>query len=320
MKSFPKHQISTSTGEIVEAQCPTIISCSRATDIPAFYSEWFFKRLQSGYLSWRNPFNGKNTFISFRGTRFIVFWSKNPAPLIPYLKVLKDKGIGCYIHFTLNDYESEGLEPGLPPLSDRIETFKRLTQILGKGAVIWRFDPLILTQEMSIDTLLSKISKIGDKLSGYSEKLVFSFADIASYKNVGKNLLSHNVNYIEWDDKSMKLFASQLNNINIKRWNYELATCAEKVELNQFNIKHNRCINPDLISTLSSDPQLNEYLLSAKRDSGQRKHCGCIKAKDIGQYNTCAHGCTYCYANISPNSALLNYKKHTTTPLSDTII
>ena len=113
-------------GEEVEAFAPVILSASRATDIPAFYAEWFFERLESGHCRWRNPFNGVESYVAFRDVRFIVFWSKNPSPLIPYLDRLKEKEIGCYIQYTLNDYVEEGLEPGGPSLSERIKTFKEL--------------------------------------------------------------------------------------------------------------------------------------------------------------------------------------------------
>ena len=98
----------------VLAQAPLIISASRATDIPAFYADWFFRRLDRGYVRWRNPFSGQDSYVSFGNTRFIIFWSKNPAPLLPCLPMLKERGIGCYIQFTLNDYEAEGLEPNVP--------------------------------------------------------------------------------------------------------------------------------------------------------------------------------------------------------------
>lgn len=104
-----------------------ILSVSRATDVPAFYSEWFFNSLKRGYCRWRNPFNGIDTYVSLNDVRFIVFWSKNPAPLIPYLSRLQEHGINCYIQYTLNDYEDERLEPRVPPLQHRIDTFKRLS-------------------------------------------------------------------------------------------------------------------------------------------------------------------------------------------------
>ncbi len=313
--------IFTGDGQQVQAQAPVIVSASRATDIPAFYTRWFFDRLQKGYVRWRNPFSGRDSYVSFSNTRFIVFWSKNPAPLIPYLPILRDKGIGCYIQFTLNDYELESLEPGVSPLQQRIETFKRLVDMLGVGSVIWRFDPLVLTEKIDIENLIEKVTRIGDELKGYTEKLVFSFADIAGYKKVGRNLSQAGVNYREWEQASMLEFAARLSDINLKRWGHTLATCAETIDLSEYGIKHNRCIDPDLIALLSPDDAiLQNFLYGATSDPGQRKACGCILSKDIGAYNTCPHCCLYCYANTSSTSAMANYRTHRSKRFSDSIL
>lgn len=165
--------ITTEAGETVRAQAPVIISASRATDIPAFYADWFFDRLEKGYSVWTNPFNGVKSYISYARTRLIVFWSKNPRPLLPHLGKLREKGIRCYLHYTLNDYEAEGLERGVPPLDERIETFLRFSELLGKELVIWRFDPLVLTERTGVEELLRKAERIGDRLRGHTEKLVF---------------------------------------------------------------------------------------------------------------------------------------------------
>lgn len=322
--TFVKHGnaiITTDNRQQVQAQAPVIVSASRATDIPAFYAPWFFDRLQKGYVRWRNPFSGHDSYVSFANTRFIVLWSKNPAPLIPYLPILRNKEIGCYIQFTLNDYEAEGFEPVVPPLQQRIETFKRLVDMLGCGSVVWRFDPLLLTNSISIENLIEKITCIGDELKGYIEKLVFSFADIAGYKKVGRNLSQAGVCYREWDDASMREFAARLSEMNLKKWGYTLATCAEAIDLSEYGIEHNRCIDPVLIARLSPDDAvLQNFLYGAKSDSGQRKACGCILSKDIGAYNTCPHCCLYCYANTSPTSAAANYRTHNNKPLSDSIL
>ena len=164
-----KIKLTLSDGSVVEAQAPLIVSASRATDIPAFYAGWFFNRLRQGYVRWRNPYNGKDSYVSFANTKFIVFWSKNPKPLLPFLPTLKEMGIGCYIQYTLNDYFVEGLEPNVPAVAERIDTFKRLVDELGIGAVVWRFDPLILTDKISTDDLLNKIEYIANQLRGYTE-------------------------------------------------------------------------------------------------------------------------------------------------------
>ena len=340
---WAKQFITKEDGTNVEAQDPMIISASRSTDIPAFYSDWFFHRLNVGYSAWINPFNKEKSYISYNKCKFIVFWSKNPKPLIPHLDELKERGIGCYIQYTLNDYENDGLEKGVPSLEERIETFKALVDKLGKGNVIWRFDPLILTDEITITTLLEKIKKVGDKLLGYADKLVFSFADILTYKKVQGNLTANGIKYQEWDEESQVKFAAALAELNkFSQWNYKLATCGEKADLSEFGIEHNKCIDDELITKISyNDKELMDFLgirikfvddylfgeealpddaiiingdyygvrTKSNKDNGQRALCGCIVSKDIGQYNTCAHMCEYCYANSDKDVAKENYHK-----------
>lgn len=349
--AWKKIEITRDNGESVEAQAPVIISASRSTDIPAFYADWFFHRLEKGYCSWTNPFNGVASFVSFANTRFIVFWSKNPKPLIPYLDILKKKGIKCYIQFTLNDYVDEGLEKGVPSVEERIETFKTLVNILGKGHVIWRFDPLILTDRISVNDLLCKAKRIGDSLKDYTEKMVFSFADIASYRKVEANLKANDVRYKEFTSSTMNEFAEGLVLLN-KDWNFQLATCGEKIDLDKYGILHNKCVDDELIARIAhSDHKLMEFLnmdvvthfgrdfgveipedaievndttyivrKKDNKDKGQRQFCGCINSKDIGQYNTCAHLCEYCYANTSKEAATRNCELHKLNPFDENIL
>ena len=217
-------------GIMTEAQAPIIVSASRSTDIPAFYADWFFHRLKVGYSAWTNPFNGSKIYVSYQNTRFIVFWSKNPYPLLKHLPYLRERNIGCYIQFTLNDYVNEKLETGVPPLNRRIETFKQLSGQLGKDAVIWRFDPMILTDNITIDNLLNKVENIGNQLQGYTEKLVFSYADIASYRRVKSNLNKSGIKYTEWEENQMEEFACRLSEMNRKIWGFQLAICGEKID------------------------------------------------------------------------------------------
>lgn len=177
---YPITTIQLENGEVVKAHAPYIISASWATDVPAFYSDCFFNRLDCGYAAWHNPHSRVKSYVSFENTRFVVFWSKNPAPLLHHIHKIKKHGLSCYIHYTLNDYSAEQIEPNLPSLTQRIETFKKLSDILGKDAVIWRNDPLILTDRISVDDLLERMKVIGDQLRGYTNKLVFSFVNNGS--------------------------------------------------------------------------------------------------------------------------------------------
>jgi hypothetical protein len=231
--NWDKVMISLKDGKSVEAQAPVIISASRSTDIPAFYSDWFIHRLREGYTVWINPFNGAKSYVSFEKARLIVFWSKNPEPLIKHLPYLDEKISNYYFQFTLNDYEKEGLEPNVPPLRSRIETFVSLSERIGKNKVIWRFDPLILTDKIGIEELLRKVENIGNRLRNNTEKMVFSFADIEIYKKVQKNLLNNSIRYREFDESSMIQFASGLQQLN-KNWNFVIGSCAEKIPLEDY--------------------------------------------------------------------------------------
>jgi hypothetical protein len=160
---WEKINIQTKNG-IVNAQSPVIISASRSTDIPAFYSEWFIKRIKEGYLKWINPYNNIPLYVSFDKTRLIVFWSKNPKPILKNLTYLDEIGINYYFQYSLNDYEKEGLESNVPNLNSRIETFIKLSEKIGKDKVIWRFDPYLLTKTTGVDELLKRTEYIGNEL------------------------------------------------------------------------------------------------------------------------------------------------------------
>ena len=328
----------------MNSQSPIIISASRSTDIPAFYTEWFINRIKSGYCIWYNPFNRQPIKVCFDKTKVIVFWTKNPKPLLPYLVELDKRNIHYYFQFTLNNYEQENFEPNVPPIKDRIKTFKELSNQIGKEKVIWRFDPIIMTDTISPREILKRIWNIGNELKGYTEKLVFSFVDVTAYRKVQNNLIKetncfrketvlnaepNKEQQIEVVEGLVKLRESWKKD----GWNIKLATCAESIDLENYGIEHNRCIDGELMKKIFSDDEdlvyyINygqernnqqslfgeEQTLKLKtpqqiKDKGQRKTCGCMISKDIGMYNTCKHFCVYCYANtsrISVNNRTIN--------------
>lgn len=323
-------------GIAVDAAAPSILSASRATDIPAFYPNWLMERLDAGFISKINPFNGKPVHISLRDLRFIVFWTKNPLPIINHLKTLDKKGIGYYFQFTLNDYEKEKLEPGLPAVSERIETFKTLSELIGKEKVIWRFDPLILTATSDIESLLRRIEVIGTQICNATNKLVFSFADILKYRKVRHNMcrlapalfIPETLAASEFTKVQMRDFAKGLaplvNQFSRINPDFHVASCCEEIDLDVYNIKANRCIDDELIHSICGNDGLSVDFLYPKgeaeifskaythnpalKSKGQRAHCGCIESRDAGSYNSCPHGCLYCYANITPEKAKENFR------------
>ena len=337
-----KVSIRTDFGEIVEATAPVIISASRSTDIPAFYAKWFFNRLAKGYCAWYNPFNQQKMYISFERCRVIVFWTKNPAPIIPYLPELDKRGIHYYFQVTLNDYVKEGFEPNIPSVEERVETFKQLSCLIRKEKVIWRFDPLIITPNIGPRELLTRIWHVGNQLKGYTDKLVFSFVDVKAYRKVQNNLVKETMLFTKEDVENAEANHAQRIEIveGLKKireawhkegWDVEMATCAEDIDLEVYGIEHNRCIDGELMKRLfADDKELVYYLHTLKwpekdmfgeippipnktknvKDSGQRKICGCMVSKDIGMYNTCRHFCVYCYANTSKELVLKNKDKH----------
>ncbi|HEX2944976.1 MAG TPA: DUF1848 domain-containing protein [Clostridia bacterium] len=304
---------------IVDGVAPVIISASRSTDIPAFYSDWFMNRLSEGYVKWVNPFNSRPQYISFEKARVIVFWTKDAEPIVPYLEELDKRGINYYFSYTVNDYGHEGFEPGVRSLENRADTFRRLSEAIGRDRVIWRFDPLVLTDMIDVDRLLDKVYNVGRLIAGYTKKLVLSFADISSYAKVSRNLLNMGINVREFTPETMDAAARGLNEMN-KSWGLELATCCEEIDLSRYNIKKNKCIDDDLmIGLFSQDKELMGFLgfdsktgKSSKhlKDRGQRQNCGCVASKDIGRYDTCDHRCVYCYANSSPGTAHGNYLRY----------
>lgn len=340
--AFDKEIITTDSGERVEAIAPVIISASRSTDIPAFYSNWFFNRLDKGYCVWYNPFNQQPMHISFKKCRVVVFWTKNPAPIIPFLPELDKRGIHYYFQVTLNDYKQEGFEPNVPSIEKRVETFKKLSNTIGKDKVVWRFDPLIITHQIGPSELLNRIRNVGYQLKGYTDKLVFSFVDVNAYRKVQNNLIKEtrlftkdDVDIAEANKPQIIEIVQGLQNLRDTwrrdGWPIEMATCAEDIDLESYGIEHNRCIDGELMKRLfADDEELVYYLHTLKwperdlfgqlppipaikknvKDTGQRKTCGCMVSKDIGMYNTCRHFCVYCYANTSKELVIKNAQKH----------
>jgi len=290
---------------------PLIITASRATDIPAFYSNWFFNRLSEGYFMWKNPFNGQEYKILLNELRLIVFWSKNPKPIVEKLHLLDQRNLHYMFQFTLNDYEREGFECDVPALKHRIESFKMLSMMLGKNRMVWRFDPLILSDQIDFSLLLLKVKQIGEQIHQFTTKLIVSFLEPDKYLKVKRNLLrsSHHIRYFTSDEK--KQLVLELKKL-CTEWGIDFGICADEMDFSEFGIQKNKCVDERLIQkAFSTDVDFIKQLSQlAIKDKGQRKFCNCIPSKDIGQYNTCIHACLYCYATISVPRSNINFNNH----------
>jgi hypothetical protein len=190
-----------------------------------------------------------------------------------------------------------------------------LSEKIGRQKVIWRFDPLVMTDKIGVEELLRKVEFVGNQLQGYTDKLVFSFADIGIYKRVETNLKRININYREFTPQTMNEFAAGLQELN-KKWCFSLGTCAEQIDLEQYGIEHNCCIDGELMKRIFAEEEENLFpvIISTNKanlkDKGQRKICGCMISKDIGMYNTCPHYCVYCYANATREEVEKNRKQY----------
>ncbi len=282
-----------------------IISASRRTDIPAFYSEWFINRIRAGYCTVPNPMNRKIvSVVSLRpeDVTAIVFWTRNPAPLLPRLERLDDMGYRYYFLFTFNNYPRY-LEKYTPPYNKTLQNFHELSEKIGAGRVIWRYDPILLTSELDFGFHLRNFRKIAADLKGCSGKVIISMADI--YKKTERRLRALELVFPEIQNKvkGIEGFLSQTREIANDN-NMKILCCAEENKFEHIGIKEGKCIDDGLIE--------NEFgiKLKYKKDSGQRKACRCARSRDIGINTTCLMGCEYCYATNSHQVAVENFKKH----------
>lgn len=292
-----------------------IISASRRTDIPKFFTEWFMRRVKEGFFCSRNPFNPSDVRrISLlpEDVDVIVFWSKDPAPIIKHLDELDSMGYRYYFQFTLNDYPRV-FEPNVPPVKERIETFRRLADKIGPSRVVWRYDPIIVSTLTPFEYHVDRLATIARSLKGFTERLTVSFLDL--YGKVRKRLnASAELSRIGIEDithpdrREMLLdFARDIAQI-AATYDMEVRTCAERVDLSETGIRPGACVDGELISRLLGQPAYAGRRFP--KDRGQRPECLCVQSRDMGAYNTCSHACVYCYANYSPVSIRRNLARH----------
>ena len=315
-------------GREVEAIAPLIISASRSTDIPAFYGDWFMERLRTGYAKWVNPWNGTPIYVSFQNVRIFVFWSKNPEPFLSRLGEMTQAGYQYYLLFTLNDYEAEGIEPRLPPLKDRVRTFISLSRRAGKGRVVWRWDPFLLSGSLDVPGLLDRIRNVGDAIAPFTERMIFSFIDIARYPRVARNLRNRGFGDIrEFSPAEEMELAAGLQELN-RSWGLTISACGEERDFSGTEIEAGQCISRDLMLREFGEDRVLRHFLEGPdpqdslvptatlpvpphlKDPGQRASCGCVVSKDIGQYSTCPHLCAYCYANTTSDKVEERYNTY----------
>jgi len=291
-----------------------IISASRRTDIPAFYSEWFANRVNQGFLLTRNPFNANQiTRVSLleKDVDVIVFWTRNASHLLKYLDRFDDKGLNYYFQYTITGYPRT-LERAVPKPYDAVRQFCQLSDKIGAEKVIWRYDPILLSNMVSVDEHKRLFLKLAQLLEGRTKRVVISFSDF--YKKTEKNLPQvQGLICTDIVQHSEVLFGLVSYMAEVARqYGMSIQSCAENVDTTSVGVPHGKCIENELISEVFG------LATSSKKDNGQREDCGCIKSIDVGMYNTCLHECSYCYATFSKNVVVENKRKHD--PLSPFLV
>ena len=266
-----------------------ILSVSRRTDIPNYYSDWFYNRIKEGFVYVRNPMNIHQVSridISPEVVDCIVFWTKNPEPMLERLDELS--AYKYYFQFTLTGYGKD-IECNVPHKKEKmIPIFQRLSEKIGNNKVIWRYDPILFTKTYTSEYHLKAFEQIAGALRGYTNKCVISFADF--YAKNKKNMEA--IGAYEAEESSLLDFAKRINEI-AKMNGMTVSSCAEKIDLSRCGIEHNCCIDKKLIEDII------DCKIKVGKDKNQRAECGCIESVEIGTYNTCQNGCSYCYANES---------------------
>jgi DNA repair photolyase len=283
-----------------------IISASRRTDIPAFYSEWFMNRIRAGYCLVPNPFNRtqiSRVSLEPADVDVIVFWTRNPRHLLPLLSELDDRGYRYYFLYTLMANPRQ-IDPGSPPAEAAIENFRSLSDRIGPARVIWRYDPIFLSTITDPGFHERAYSQIAQALKGYTNRSVVSVTHM--YRKIQKRiseLAKQGIELLPWDEKVLSPLMRALAE-SASMSGMEIRSCADELDLQQYGIQPGKCVDDELISRVFG---LN---LEVRKDSCQRKNCGCAVSKDIGMYDSCLFGCTYCYAATSFERARTNYQMH----------
>jgi hypothetical protein len=284
-----------------------IISASRRTDIPSHYSEWFLSRMKAGFVLVRNPRNFHQISridLLPNVVDGIVFWTKNPLPLLDRLDELKD--IMFVFQFTLTAY-GQDIEPNLPAKEKFIlPAFQRLSDMIGPDRVIWRYDPIFFNEKYSLAYHLDIFDKIAYALRDCTRKVTISFID-TSYREAKRNLPGMQMAASNPEDRTPNTAYRLLAEIAHSH-GLEIDQCAGTANLEQFGIAQARCIDDRLFAKLLGRP------IHLDKDKYQRRQCACRTSVDIGMYNTCPNGCLYCYANYNHSLVAGNHAGHN--PLS----
>jgi len=275
-----------------------IINTGSRTDTVQYYTKWLLKRFKEGFVYSRNPlFPSKVTRYELTPDILdcVIFCSKNYEPILPYIKSITDK-FNTYFHYTITAYGKD-IEPNVPYIDKSIETLIKLSEIVGRQRIAWRYDPILLTENYTKEIHYKTFDYMTEKLSPYIDRCIFSFVEM--YKKLKTNMPE----IILLTNSDKQEIAENIGAI-AKKYNMTIQTCATVEKYEKCNIQISGCITTDILE------KANNIAFKKLRHSGNRKGCGCVENRNIGDYDTCPNGCRYCYANQNPEIAMKNFKKH----------
>lgn len=276
-----------------------IIQTGMRTDIPAFYSAWLLNRIKDGYVLVRNPYNPLQVTrysLSPEVVDLIAFCTKNPAPMLPHMDLLKP--YGQYWFVTITPYGKD-IEPNVPDKETVMEDFKKLSDIAGVDSVGWRYDPILVDATHSVEWHIAEFTKMAETLAGYTKSCVISFIDL--YKKVERNFPE-----VRAVSRAARITLGKAFISIAEKYGMTIKPCAEGIELQPYGADCSGCMTVQTFETA-----LHTHLDVPKRKTNQRNgECACLLGVDIGAYDTCGHLCRYCYANTEPDLVRKNMKKH----------
>ena len=283
-----------------------IINTGNRTDIPAYFSDWFYNRIREGYVLTCNPYNPQQVTrisLSPEVVDCICFCTKNPEPMLARLDELKAYGQFWFV--TITPYGKD-IEPGVPDKAEVMLSFQRLSRKVGKHAIGWRYDPIFLTEKYSLEYHLQAFEQMAKTLCGYTEQCVISFIDL--YEKTKKNFFGVRAVNREDQERITEAFVKIAG-----RYGMRIHTCLENESLARFGVDTSGCMTQKVI-----ERAIGQNLEVPKNLSAAREGCQCLLGNDIGMYNTCGHGCRYCYANYDMETVRKNMCLHN--PLSPLLI
>lgn len=275
-----------------------IINTGSRTDIPAFYSEWFYNRVRAGEVLVRNPFN-LNAVTRYRLDPDVVdvlaFCTKNPAPMLPKLQELQE--YRQLWHVSITPYGKD-IEPGVPDKHAVLASFRELSKAVGKNHVVWRYDPIFLSDRYTMEYHFRAFETMAAELEGYTSQVIFSFIDL--YQKTRKNFPEVREVYEPEQDAMAETLASIA-----KQHGMQLIACLEDARFQTFGVDVSGCMTKEKV-----EDAFRIRLDIPKNKAQTREGCACLLGGDIGMYNTCSHFCRYCYANYDRETVLQNRAFH----------